>query len=321
MRPSSEHLAAAWRSWLPLLCALALALAAGPALAAGAATAATPWWAWPLALFAVCFVLGVVAVPAGVGGGVLFVPIVGGFFPFHLDFVRGAGLLVGLASALSAAPTLMRAGLADVRLALAPMLLASASSIAGAMIGLALPAAVVNVALGVTILGIVLLMATTRHAAPLPATAPEGLARALGLQGSFHDIAAGEDVCWTARRTGWGLASFAVIGLLGGIFGVGAGWANVPVLNLLMGLPLKVAAGTSGLILTSASASASWMYLNSGAILPMIAVPSAIGMMSGARLGARLLHVLPVATVRRMVIGLLLLAGLRAILKGTGLWP
>jgi len=51
------------------------------------------WWIWPLALFAVTFAIGVVAVLGGVGGGVLFVPIVGSFFPFHLDFVRGAGLL------------------------------------------------------------------------------------------------------------------------------------------------------------------------------------------------------------------------------------
>ena len=59
----------------------------------------TAWWIWPLALFAVSFAIGVVAVLAGVGGGVLFVPIVGGFFPFHLDFVRGAGLLLALSGA------------------------------------------------------------------------------------------------------------------------------------------------------------------------------------------------------------------------------
>jgi len=50
--------------------------------------AATPWWVWPAALFAACFLMGIVAVPAGIGGGTLFVPIIGGFFPFHLDFVR-----------------------------------------------------------------------------------------------------------------------------------------------------------------------------------------------------------------------------------------
>ena len=81
-----------------------------PAFAADVAASVMPWWGWPLALFVVCFALGIVAVPAGVGGGVLFVPIVGGFFPFHLDFVRGGGLLVALASALAASPGLLRIG-------------------------------------------------------------------------------------------------------------------------------------------------------------------------------------------------------------------
>src|SRR5574341_1577481 len=55
-----------------------------------------PWWVWPLALFVTTFILGILAVLGGVGGGVLFVPIVGGFFPFNIDFVRGAGLMVAL---------------------------------------------------------------------------------------------------------------------------------------------------------------------------------------------------------------------------------
>lgn len=297
------------------------ALLATPAVAAVPEVQdAMAWWNWPLLLFVVCFFLGMVAVPAGVGGGVLFVPIVGGFFPFHLDFVRGAGLLVALASALAAAPNLMRHGLADLRLALPPMLLASATSIMGAMIGLALPASLVNIALGITILGIVLLMVLVRRADEPADIQPDRLSRALGLRGAYRDIASGRIVHWHAHRTGWGLAMFAVIGLLGGLFGVGAGWANVPVLNLLMSLPLKVAAGTSGLILTSASASAAWMYLNSGAMLPMIVVPSAVGMMLGAMIGARLLKVMKPSLVRRLVIAMLLLAGVRALLKGLGLW-
>jgi len=77
-----------------------------------------PWWAWPLLLFAVAFLLGIVAVIGGIGGGVLFVPIVGGFFPFHLDFVRGAGLLLALSGSLSAGPALLRGGLASLRLAM-----------------------------------------------------------------------------------------------------------------------------------------------------------------------------------------------------------
>ena len=74
-----------------------LALAAQEA---GSPGAARPWWFWPLILFVFCFALGIIAVLAGVGGGVLYVPLVSGFFPFHIDFVRGAGLMVALAGAL-----------------------------------------------------------------------------------------------------------------------------------------------------------------------------------------------------------------------------
>src|SRR5688500_13067289 len=97
------------------------------------------WWIWPLALFAVSFAIGAVAVVAGVGGGVLFVPIVGGFFPFHLDFVRGAGLLLALCGALSAGPSLLRSGTASLRLAMPLALVGSAASIGGALIGFSLP--------------------------------------------------------------------------------------------------------------------------------------------------------------------------------------
>jgi uncharacterized membrane protein YfcA len=82
-----------------------------------------------------------------------------------------------------------------------------------------------------------------------------------------------------------------------------------------------VAAGTSGVVLSLVDSAAAWVYINRGAALPMIAVPSVVGMMLGARIGARLLHVLPGPVVRRMVIGVLLFAGARALLKGLGIWP
>ncbi|OGS91066.1 MAG: hypothetical protein A2Z95_05350 [Gallionellales bacterium GWA2_60_18] len=305
-----------------LLLLLGLTLFTAGAYAAEALPAGDgmPWWGWALALFVTCFFLGIVAVPSGVGGGVLFVPIVGGFFPFHLDFVRGAGLLVALASALAAGPSLLRGGLANLRLALPLAVLASASSIAGAMIGLAIPANLVQIALGVTILGIVVLMATAKKSEFPEVPAPDKLSSALAMHGIFHDASRGQNISWQVHRTAQGLLLFIGIGFLAGLFGMGAGWANVPVLNLLMGAPLKVSAGTSSFILTLVDSSAAWIYLNKGAVLAMIAVPSVIGMMLGAMIGARLLHVLKASVVRRLVISLLLFAGLRALLKGLGIW-
>jgi uncharacterized membrane protein YfcA len=48
-------------------------------------------------------------------------------------------------------------------------------------------------------------------------------------------------------------------------------------------------------------------------------VPSIIGVMLGAKVGARLLHAASPAFVRRMVLALLVLAGGRALLKGFGI--
>jgi uncharacterized membrane protein YfcA len=126
-------------------------------------------------------------------------------------------------------------------------------------------------------------------------------------------------VNWQVHRTLPGMLVFIGIGVLAGLFGIGAGWANVPALNLLMGVPVKVAAGTSGLVLGLVDSSAVWVYINHGAVLPILAVPSIAGMMLGARIGARLLGVLKGAAIRRLVIGVLLFAGARALMKGLGI--
>ena len=281
--------------------------------------ATAPWWFWPLALFIACFLLGIIAVPAGVGGGVLFVPIIAGFFPFHLDYVRGAGQLVALSGALVAAPRLLNMGLANLRVGLTMGLIASVSSIAGALLSFAVNTAVLQTALGVAILAIAVVMAGAPQSRGV-SHAPDKLSAALGMHGVFVDGATAVEQAWSAHRTPLAMAIFILIGLIAGLFGLGAGWANVPTLNLLMGLPLKVAAGTSGIVIATSSSTAAWIYLDQGAVLPIIAAPSILGMMLGARIGTRVLHLARATTIRRLVIVLLLFAGARSLAKGMGWW-
>ena len=103
------------------------------------------------------------------------------------------------------------------------------------------------------------------------------------------------------------------------MFGIGAGWANVVVLNLVMGAPLKVAVGTSKLIVCITDTSAAWIYIHSGAILPILVVPSIIGMMLGSWVGVGVLARIRPVRLRYIVLGLLLFAGLRSLLKAVGI--
>jgi hypothetical protein len=280
---------------------------------------ALPWWVWVLLLFAVTVVLGVVSVMGGVGGGVLFVPIVSGLFPFHLDFVRGTGLLIALAGALAAGPSLLRGGIANLQLALPPALIASASAIVGANVGLILPDSIVHLALGTMVMGVVALMLAARRSSMPEVARPDALGQALRMHGIYHDALSDRDVNWQVYRTAQGLALFVLVGTVAGMFGIGAGWANVPVLNLVMGAPLKVSIGTSSFLLSIVDSAAAWVYLHHGAMLAVIAVPSMLGMMLGSAIGVGLLTRANVAILRKIVIGVLFMAAVRSLLKGFGI--
>ncbi|MGC8658147.1 MAG: sulfite exporter TauE/SafE family protein [Desulfomonilaceae bacterium] len=302
---------------------LSVVILAGSALASDTMAnvdnnSANSWWIWPLFLLVVTFIMGVAAVLGGVGGGVLFVPIISGFFPFHLDFVRGAGLLVALAGALAAGPGLLKMNLASLRLAIPVALIASSFAIIGAMVGLALPTQVVQIALGVTIIGICILMLVAKKSTVPNVPKADPISSVLRIYGVYQEASTGEIIDWKIHRTWQGLVLFVVIGVMAGMFGLGAGWANVPVLNLLMGAPLKISVATSKFLLSITDTSAAWIYLNQGCVIPMIVVPSLVGIMVGSFVGVRLLRVAKPGLVRWVVIGMLAFAGLKALSKGLG---
>ena len=287
-------------------------------------------WGTMFALFGLGILIGTAAVMAGVGGGVIFVPLASALFAIHVDFIRGAGLMVALVGAIAAAPVLMQRRLSRARIAVPLALAGSSGSILGARLGLLVPDRAIMTALGVLMLGVAAqttLQALRSRRAAADAEAPpatsgtagpgaglsERMAVAWELSGSYVDPGSGDTVDWRARRMVPAMLLFVLIGVIGGALGVGAGWANVPVLSSLMGLPLKMAAATSGLIIVANSSAAAWIYLREGALDPMIVVPAIVGMIGGTRIGARLLgHARP-EQVRLLVIVVLLLAGLRTL--------
>ena len=115
---------------------------------------------------------------------------------------------------------------------------------------------------------------------------------------------------------------FLVIGVMAGMFGIGAGWANVPALNLLMGAPLKSFRG----------AHRGWCCRCVGLIRrvrlpePRRGVADDRSALGGGHDAGSTHRSAPAPYdsgfrfIRKMVIALLLPAGIRALLKGLGLW-
>ncbi len=280
----------------------------------------TAWWVWVISLFITCFLIGIFGVMAGIGGGGLFVPLVGSFFPFHIDFVRGAGLFLAMGSSLAAAPNLLKSNLASVKLAMPTVLTASAFSVVGAYSGLFLSSlnpAYIQGSLGVLILMISAFLYFNKSAANPQVHPGDPLTLALGLGGNYYEPHRDLDICWQVHRTKKGLAIFSMVGFVAGMFGLGAGWAYVAVLNLVMGTPIKVAVATAGFAL-SVDTNAAWIYFNKGAVLPLIVVPSLVGIMAGAKIGSHLLPKVKPELIRKMVLVVLIIAGIRSLFKAFG---
>jgi len=106
-----------------------------------------------------------------------------------------------------------------------------------------------------------------------------------------------------AGRTAWGLAAVFGVGLLSGVFGVGGGWALVPVFNLVMGLPLKVAVACSEVAIALGDAAAATCLSAGFRLFGVDAGGGCAGGFSGGRGLRRLARV-----VRLVVLGVLLFA-------------
>ena len=178
---------------------------------------------------------------------------------------------------------------------------------------------IIQVCLGVTITGIAVLLLLAKDTVSPVVSKQDAIGMALGLSGSYWEYGTRQEVSWKTHRTLPGLLLFVVIGLLAGMFGLGAGWANVPVLNLVMGVPLKVSVATSKFLLSITDTSAAWIYMNRGCVIPLIAVPSIVGLMLGSLVGVKVLTRAKPRFIRYVVIGVLFFAGLKAIDKGLGL--
>lgn len=106
----------------------------------------------------------------------------------------------------------------------------------------------------------------------------------------------------------------AACGLLNGLFGAGGGMAAAPLLKA-GGLPQKKAHATSLAVILPLAAVSAAFYLLDGALSFGEAVPYLPGGFLGACAGALLMKRIPSGVLRRVFGALLLVAGVRLLLR------
>jgi len=282
-------------------------------------------WLLVVGSFLLSLLIAIVAVIGGVGGGVLFTPIMLAFTTVDTLIIRSTGLVVAMFSGLVSSGPFMRKGLADIRLVFYCAIPIIVGAMAGSEAAIVLKElmgdtgdAIVRLLLGLILVFIALMFVFggAQSEYPQPKRV-DGFSRRLGLGASYWEESLQKPVDYHATRTLLGGVLFLLVGFTGGFFGLGGGWAVVPVLNFVMAVPLKVSAASSGVLLAIGNSAAIWPYIKVGSLIAVFAAPWMLGQVIGGILGAHILARIKAGFVRKVLIVLLLLTSIKLISKGT----
>lgn len=272
----------------------------------------------------------------GIGGGTVMVPIFRLAFGMSAVASTATSLFTIIPTSISGAVTHVRGKTCIPRLGAAMGLAGALTSPAGVWLAqISPPWAVMLVAAliisysAVKILGKALVTdsrsgrspedATGRVAQPA-ASAPAGAAAASSPTAEAGGGAA-EGVA-APKLSGRQLALGALIGLGAGLasgyVGVGGGFIMVPLMLAFLGIPLKLASGTSLLAVMLLAVPGTIEQGLLGNIDYLAGIVVALGSVPGAFIGARLVSRVPERTLRLIFGGFLLVAVLLLVLKETG---
>ncbi len=273
---------------------------------------------------AICTVIGVVAVLGGVGGGVVFTPLMMGFTPIDSFIIRATGLVVAMAGSLIAARPFLRRGLANIRLLFFAAVPYTVFAVVGALLAGYVAAsagdlgeALIRLILGILVIFIAFLILFGGKKVEYPEVKKvDGFTQRLGLAMSYWEESMGKVVNYKVTRSPVGILLFCGCGIISGMFGLGAGWAMVPVFNLVMLAPLKVAAASSKVLIGIGDTAAVWPYIMRGGIFPLFVVACIIGVVIGTSIGARLMFRVKAQFIRWIIILVMIGAGVKLVIDG-----
>lgn len=274
--------------------------------------------------FLISVLIAIIAVIAGVGGGVIFTPLLLAFTSFDTLLIRSTGLVVAMFSGLISTGPLMRKGLADIKLVLLGAIPIIVGGMSGSFTAIYLAQrlgdqsdGIIRLLLGLMLLFIAGIFVTKSSSSDYPSKKKvESFSHFLKLRKTYWESSLGSYVSYRATNVKISIFLFLLIGFTGGFFGLGGGWAAVPLLNLVMSIPIKVATGSSGVLLALGNAAAIWPYINAGALIGVIAAPWMLGQVIGGLIGANLLTSLRASSVRVILIIILFASSLKLVARG-----
>jgi uncharacterized protein len=268
--------------------------------------------------FVVSLGAGAVGSLLGLGGGIIVVPALTLLLGVDIRFAIGASIVSVIATSSGAAITYIRKNLAHLKLAM----LLEVATVSGALVGASV-AGMISVGTLYLLFGLLLFfvasMMLRRNKVEIiqPSQGELLLARRLDLVGTVDGGPSSSS--YVIRNVPLGLFASSGAGIMSGLLGIGGGVIKVPLMNLAMGVPLKVASATSNLSIGLTASASALIYFSRGDINPFVVAPVALGVLLGAQMGSRLMGRIDSHWIKKIFVFLLLGVGIQMCWRWWGL--
>ena len=255
----------------------------------------------------------------GLGGGILIVPILTLGFGLDLREAVGVSLISVIMTSSAAAGVYLERHVANMRLGMTLELFTAIGALIGGSIAFLLAENVLEGLFAVLLGYVAFTMARPRteigHDTSTldidpdddaqPAAEPSALDRLSGQGYRVHNL-------------GLGIVGAGFAGIVSALLGIGGGIIKVPLMNIGMGVPLRVATATSNMMIGITAAASAIIYVARGGIDVYSAAPTAIGVFLGATAGSRLAHRVDLRILRWLFVAVLVYTAIQMLLRAVG---
>ncbi|MFA6317232.1 MAG: sulfite exporter TauE/SafE family protein [Elusimicrobiota bacterium] len=235
------------------------------------------------------FLIGILGSVLGVGGGIFIVPLLVLWLGIPVHHAIAVSLVAIVATSSAVASVNVERGLANMRLGVVLEMTTALGSIAGALVANMLPGRVVQLLFSLMLFPVAgaMFLKSVRPPKPLPAAGP--LPAKGPLDAAFFDPSLARETSYAVRRiVPASMVSF-VAGSLSGLLGLGGGIIQVPLMNILCGVPIKAAAATSNFLIGVSAAASALIFLRRGLVAPELAAVIVVGVLLGSFVGIQVL--------------------------------
>ena len=259
--------------------------------------------------------IGLAGASLGIGGGIFMVPFLVLALKLPIHQAVAASLVAIVATSSAVAAVNVERGLANIRLGITLELTTALGSIAGALIAGRLPAQALQFLFALMLFPVSLLMFLKGRRAPRVTPVALKAGPGSSFDSAFFDPALAAHTTYAVRNMAPASFISFFAGSLSGLLGIGGGIVQVPVMNLLCGVPMKAAAATSNFIIGVSAAASAWVYFREGLIPLELTAVIVTGVLIGSFAGIYALYKVKSEKLQLAFAVLTLLVGVKMLMK------